>query len=83
MSTPLATLLQYRDEAVAARHALMTGGQVKEAARDGRRMAYATMTLAELNAYIAQLDREIEMAQADDAGRPRRGAIAFSYGRLQ
>jgi hypothetical protein len=79
LATSLATLLTYRDEAVAARHALVMGQAVIEVRRDGRSMRYSEADLGKLNDYIAQLDREIEMATADSESRPRRGAISFRY----
>lgn len=79
MSTSLATLQTYRDEAVAARHALATGSNVAEFWRDGRRVAYSKSDLKALNEYIAQLDREIAEAGVVESGRARRRPITTSY----
>lgn len=71
----LAQLQTWLTEAEAARHALATGGQVTGVTRAGRAMRFAEMTLADLNAYIASLEQQIEAAENEAAGRPRRRAI--------
>ena len=77
--TELTTLQTYRDEAIAARHALMTNGGVVEVRRADRSMRFSTATLRELTAYIAELDRDIAAATNEAAGRPRRSAIGIRW----
>lgn len=77
----LDTLKQWLADALAARQSLMTGGQVQEVWRDGRRMKFTSANLADLNAYITDLYRRIAELEGADAGaRPYRRYIGVSFG---
>jgi hypothetical protein len=71
----LADLEDYR----AARSALVKGERVERVARDGRLMQLASLSLDEIEAAIAGLEREYEQASATEAGRPRRRAIGTYF----
>jgi hypothetical protein len=43
------------DEAISARHKLMTGGAVVKVTKDGMTVEYTRSTLPQLNAYIDEL----------------------------
>jgi gpW len=67
-------------EAEVARHKLATGKQVTEAWRDGRRVIYAEMSLAQMDAYLVELRRDLATAQALEAGiTRRRSPISVTY----
>lgn len=71
--TTLEQLKKQLDEALAARHTLLVGKQAVELMIGDRRVRYgdATTSLARLDAYIADLRRQI-------AGRPiQRGRVYF------
>lgn len=55
---------QQLDEAIAARHALMTGKAVVSVGYGTRKVEYALAQLPALNAYIAQLQAELNPPQA-------------------
>lgn len=63
----------------AARTALIAGERVEEVWRDGRRVIYAGIKLAELDKVIASLEREYEAAVNAAAGRPRRRPIGLAW----
>ena len=50
-------------------------GEVEQAGRGSRIMRFSKMTLTELDAYIQRRERDLEQAQASEAGTPRRRAI--------
>jgi len=71
----LADLTAYR----AARTAIVAGERVEEVWRNGRRVVYASITLAEVNSAIADLQLEFKQAEAVEAGKPRRAAIGTYF----
>lgn len=79
----MASLVQLQlwlTEAENARHSLALGEQVVEVWKDGRRVTYNKGTLADLDAYIKRLERDIEQATNVAAGRRKRSAIGFHFG---
>jgi hypothetical protein len=56
---PLPTLQQRLDEAIQARHSLAIGKKSVTIGYGTRRVEYTPTTLAQLDAYIAELRREI------------------------
>ncbi|MFC4255394.1 hypothetical protein GRI97_08145 [Altererythrobacter xixiisoli] len=70
-----ADLVDYR----AARSALVKGERVEDIWEDGARMKLAGLSLADINAAIADLEREYEAASQAEAGRPRRRAISLRW----
>lgn len=75
----LATLTVRLSEAEAARHNIAIGGGVEFVSRDGRAVRYSKQNLAELDAYIATLNKEIEQATQVAAGKPKRRAIKIGW----
>lgn len=63
----------------AARAALIKGERVEDVWRDGRRMRFAGLSLADMNKAIAALESELEAALASEAGRPRRRPIGLAW----
>lgn len=61
----------------AARIELAAGNRVKDFWRDGRRLMKSEVTLTELNALILIYEQDIEKAQLEESGRPRRSAIGI------
>ena len=53
------TIQEMLDEAIAARHALMVGKARVSIRLDGRAVEYTRAKLAELNAYIADLQAQL------------------------
>ena len=76
----LAQLQTWLSEAESARHSIATGAGIVSLQKDGRAMRYTAQNIADLNAYIDRLERQIEAATADAAGRPRRSAISVHFG---
>lgn len=62
-----------------ARAKLINGERVEDVWRDGRRMRLASVSLADINAAIANLEREYEAAAAAEGGRPRRRRIGIAW----
>jgi hypothetical protein len=79
VETEVQKLTRLLGEARAARQALMAGERVTEVWRDGRRVVYAGITLDQLGRAILTLERELEAAKADEAGRSRRRAIRLGW----
>lgn len=75
-STDIATDLA---AARAARSALIAGERVENVMRDGRRVGYAGVSLKEIEAAIATLEREYEAAVAVEAGSTRRRPINLAW----
>lgn len=75
----LATLTVRLSEAETARHNIAIGGGVEFVSRDGRAVRYSKQNLAELDAYIATLNKEIEQATQVAAGKPKRRAIKIGW----
>lgn len=75
----LAQLQTWLTEAEASRHSLALGEQVVEVWKDGRRVTYNQSKIADLDAYIKTLQRDIQEATAVEAGKPRRSAIGFHF----
>jgi hypothetical protein len=65
------TVQQQLDEAIAARHRLITGTAKVSVAFGDRRVEYTPAKLADLDAYIAGLRRQLSNKPA------RRGRIAY------
>ncbi|MCW1985585.1 UNVERIFIED_ORG: hypothetical protein M2348_001317 [Sphingomonas sp. R1F5B] len=63
----------------AARAQMATGKMVEQAGRGSRIMRFSKMTLTELDAYIQRRERDLEQAQASEAGTPRRRAIGTYF----
>lgn len=79
----MASLVQLQlwlTEAENARHSLALGEQVVEVWKDGRRVTYSAARLADLDAYIKRLERDIEQATNVAAGKRRRSAIGIHFG---
>ncbi|SDA15013.1 gpW family head-tail joining protein [Sphingomonas sp. NFR15] len=75
-------LVADRAALVSARTSLLTGQQVKEYQRDGRRVVYATMTPDDIKGAIAEVDDQIEaLDRAAGSGRPRFRALSVRFGR--
>lgn len=68
------------DALVAARTKLVAGERIDEVWRDGRRLTFGKVTLEQLRAQLAELERELAGAQAVESGRPRRRPINLVYG---
>lgn len=66
-------------EAEAQRHLVALGQAIVDVWRDGRRVTRKVSSLAELDAYIAGLRRDLEKATATAAGRPARRAIGLAW----
>lgn len=81
VETDVAKLERYIAEAEAARHKLMTGVDVVDVWRDGKRMRFQKVKLAELNDYIAGLKGQLTTAQitAGVAPTSRRRAISLAW----
>jgi hypothetical protein len=79
MARTVAEVQSDLDACYAARRQIMSGERVDEVCRDGRRITFAKMTLAEVKALIDQLERELEQARAEESGRPRRRAIPLAW----
>lgn len=62
-----------------ARSKLIAGERVEDVWRDGRRMRLATVSVAEINTMIADLEREYEQAALVEGGSPRRRAIGLAW----
>ena len=78
----MASLVQLQlwlGEAETARHSLALGEQVVEVWKDGRRVTYSQAKVADLDAYILTLKRDIQEATALAEGKPRRSAIGFHF----
>ena len=78
----MATVTQLQEwmaQAESARHDLAMGAAVVEFWRDGRRVSYNQRTLPQLQTYIDQLVRDLDKAQAELDGRPRRRAISTAF----
>lgn len=58
---------------------IVSGEAVIELWRDGRRVRKQLPTLAELNAHITRLERDLAQANAVAAGGSRRRAIGLAY----
>lgn len=74
----MATVAELTADLVVLRQArldLARGNRVDEIWRDGRRIVNAKVTLPQLDALIAQYERDLVAAQNVEAGRPRRSAI--------
>lgn len=63
----------------ALRSKIVSGEAVIELWRDGRRVRKQLPTLAELNAHITRLERELAEANIVSAGGSRRRAIGLAY----
>lgn len=63
----------------AARTALLNGDRVEDVWRDGRRMRMTRANLSEINAAIADLEREYEQAELVESGRSRRRPINLRW----
>jgi hypothetical protein len=75
-STEIAVdLADYR----AARSALVKGERLEDVWRDGRRMRFSRLSLADINSAIADLEREYAAATSTEAGRPARRPINLAY----
>ena len=59
----LATLQTWLSEAEIARHKLRTGSLVQSLIHAGRTVQYTAANAAELDAYIADLERQVSVAQ--------------------
>lgn len=81
VETDVAKLERYITEAEAARHKLMMGADVVDVWRDGKRMRFQKVKLAELNDYIAGLKAQLTTAQiaAGVAPTARRRAISLAW----
>lgn len=77
--TPADTLRRYIAEAKARRQEVALGEAVIDVWRGGRRMKMTVTSIAELNAYIGQMERELEAILAGADGRPRRRAIRLGW----
>lgn len=77
--TPTETLTRYIAEAKAKRHDVAMGDVVVDVWRGGKRMKMTAPTLEQLNAYIAEMERELASLTAVAAGRPRRAAIGTYF----
>lgn len=71
----LADLAVYR----AARTSLVSGERVRDVWRDGRRLVFSEIALAEVEQAIVNLEREYESAVAVAAGNPRRRPIRLAW----
>lgn len=79
--TDITILKQWLLAAQEARAKLVSGTAVVEVWRDGRRMKFNEANLGDLNAYISDLERQIEEIEGGAAGRPaRRRYIGISFG---
>lgn len=79
----MATLAQLQADLAAletARQNRLTGGAVKQVRRGDRVLIYDNATLSDIDAAIVRVSREIEMATATAAGRPRRSALRPVWG---
>jgi len=77
----LETLKTRLVEAEEAWHALQTGARVVEVRRDGKLVKYQASNRGELASYVAELKRQIEVAEDAAAGRlPRRRFIPVAFG---
>lgn len=63
----------------AARTKLATGQRVEEVRRSGRRLTYGRVTLQSLNDLIAVRENDLAAAEAAEAGKKRRRAIALGW----
>lgn len=70
---PLPSVQQRLDEALAARHAILTGKQKVTIGYGERRLEYAEANIKALDAYIAELRRELSGASA----KPVRNRIRY------
>lgn len=68
-------------EAEAARHKLMSGEDVVDVWKDGRRMRFQKASLSELTEYLAVLRSELVQAQIDEGltVTRRRRAIGLAW----
>lgn len=62
-----------------ARTALVKGERVRDVWRDGRRLVFSEITLAQIDAAITSLENEYEQAANVEAGRPRRRPIGLAW----
>lgn len=76
----LAQLQTWLSEAESARDKVATGKGFVSLQKDGRSIRYTAQNIADLNAYIDRLERQIEVATAKAAGRPGRSAISVHFG---
>lgn len=65
----LATLQTWLSEAEIARHKLRTGAMAESLSHGGRTVSYTAATAADLDAYIADLERQIAVAQGSTSKR--------------
>ena len=66
---------------VSARTSLLTGQAVKEFWRDGRRVVYQSITVANINDAIADIDAQLCALDAPSAGAlPRFRAMRVRFG---
>jgi hypothetical protein len=68
------------DALYAARLKLVAGERVEEVRRDGRSLTFGKVTLDQIQALVAVLERELEQAQAVENGQARRRPIGVVYG---
>lgn len=76
----MATLAELQADLVVVRQArldLAGGNRVDEVWRDGRKIVSGSVTLDGLTALIAIYEQDIEKAELEAAGRPRRSAIGI------
>lgn len=78
-ATPVSELIAMLAAARAQRHLVATGEAVVEVMRNGRKVTRKVASMAEMQAYILTLEREIAQAQSDADGRPRRRAIGLMW----
>lgn len=72
----LLTLQTWLTEAIAARHALLTGKRTVSVSYDGKSVTYSQTDIARLEAYIASLKNQI----ADLTGQQRlRGPMHLTF----
>lgn len=62
-----------------ARTTLLSGEQVTDVWEDGQRIKMSGMTLEQIDASIASLEREYQQAVAVEAGSPRRRGIGLAW----
>ena len=62
-----------------ARLAKIEGNRVNDIWRDGRRVRFSDMSIADLDAALTSLRRELERAESVEAGSSSRSAIAVYY----
>lgn len=75
--TDLATLQNRLTEAETARHEMAMGRTVTQSSYTDHGVSLAAVSMADLDAYIERLKREIAAKSSTSARRPRRFGVSF------